>query len=488
MAHIVDARESSNDDVISRRRFLKRVRTRAKAAIDKKIADGNITDISEGGVDVHVPEKELTEPTFHHGQGGINRGVRPGNKEFHAGQEIQRPKGGGGGGSGKGDASNSGEGEDDFVYHLSQKEFLDLMFEGLGLPNMRRLNTQTTNETKRKYAGISSSGQMHNLHLMRSKRQKIGRRLAAENPYNRQIMEHLREAYNILSSYAPPEPVVAPAAATDRKARSKSDPWLPMRKQCQVMQGKVSKLRLAFWDVATPQHQKRLLELDAAIEPLEKKKSKIPKWDPDYDLRYRTFPEFPVPENKAVMFCVMDVSGSMDEEKKTFAKKFYFLLYMFLKKNYGKNVDVVFVRHHTTAKEVDEQEFFYGKESGGTVVSTALELMDNIVTQRYAGKNYDIYMAQASDGDNWESDNPNCAEWMKKILGYSRGAFYTEITRDQPQNLWRTYEALSKEHADNFWVGRIEEESDIWPIFRKFFSKHYSFDTGDRQRPAAALA
>ena len=133
----------------------------------------------------------------------------------------------------------------------------------------------------------------------------------------------------------------------------------------------------------------------------------IPYIDP-LDVRYRRFEAQPKPVAQAVMFCLMDVSGSMTEHMKDLAKRFYVLLYIFLKRRY-KNVDVVFVRHTHQAQEVDEDTFFNSPETGGTVVSTALEVMQGVVAERYSPDSWNIYAAQASDGDNTASDNDKTA-------------------------------------------------------------------------------
>jgi hypothetical protein len=124
-----------------------------------------------------------------------------------------------------------------------------------------------------------------------------------------------------------------------------------------------------------------------------------------FDLRFRNYAKQAIPTSKAVMFCLMDVSGSMDQATKEVAKRFYILLYLFLTRTY-KTIDVVYIRHHTQAKEVDEQEFFYSQETGGTIASSALELMAKIIKDRYNAREWNIYGAQASDGDNWAEIYP----------------------------------------------------------------------------------
>ena len=205
---------------------------------------------------------------------------------------------------------------------------------------------------------------------------------------------------------------------------------------------------------------------------LRKKIRSVPFID-TFDLRYKNYERRPQPSSQAVMFCLMDVSGSMDQATKDIAKRFYILLYLFLNRTY-KNVDVVFIRHHTQAKEVDEHEFFYSQETGGTIVSSALRLMDEIVKKRYSPDEWNIYAAQASDGDNWADDSPGCRELLnKEILPVTRYYSYIEITRRAHQTLWREYEALQASH-DNFTMQNIRGVDDIFPVFRELFKKQVS--------------
>ncbi len=130
-------------------------------------------------------------------------------------------------------------------------------------------------------------------------------------------------------------------------------------------------------------------------------------------MRYNRFTRVVVPRAKAVMFCLMDVSASMGEREKDLAKRFFILLHLFLKRKYER-VDVVFIRHTHEAKEVDEHEFFYGRETGGTVVSSALEQMIEIRDKRYSPAEWNIYCAEASDGDNSGGDTEHCVELLTR--------------------------------------------------------------------------
>ncbi|WP_257274227.1 YeaH/YhbH family protein, partial [Endozoicomonas sp. SESOKO4] len=206
------------------------------------------------------------------------------------------------------------------------------------------------------------------------------------------------------------------------------------------------------------------------IKELNGKLKKLPFID-DFDLKYNNLIKVPSPSNKAVMFCVMDVSGSMTQEIKDMAKRFFILLYLFLQRNY-KQIEVVFIRHHTAAKEVDEDDFFYSRETGGTIVSSALEMTRDIINNRYNPVDWNIYVAQASDGDNWEGDSSVCSKILtEQIMSKVQYFSYVEITDRAHQNLWREYESIAEQFADQFAMQQIKTPNDIYPVFRRLFEK-----------------
>ena len=214
----------------------------------------------------------------------------------------------------------------------------------------------------------------------------------------------------------------------------------------------------------------KLKDLNEKIAKLEEKIKKIPFID-TFDIKYRNIIKEPVPSSKAVMFCVMDVSGSMTQQIKDMAKRFYILLYLFLQRNYEKT-EVVFIRHHTSAKEVSEEDFFYSRETGGTIVSSALELMADIIEKRYNPAEWNIYGAQASDGDNWDDDSPQCAQILsQRIMPSAQYFAYIEITPNAHQALWRAYEELQGPLGDRFAMEQIANASEIFPVFRDLFSR-----------------
>ncbi len=331
MAHFIDRRlNGKNKSAVNRQRFIRRYKQQIKQAVSDAISKRSVTDINNGEK-VSIPGKDITEPFFHQGQGGHRERVHPGNDQFSPGDKIKRPQSGQGAGSGQGDASADGEGEDEFVFSISKDEYLDLLFEDLELPNLKKNQLDKLVQYKNVRAGFRSEGVPTNIDIVRSLQGSLARRVAMTAGKKREL--HELEA----------------------------------------------KLALVEAEAVPDQHQ--LMALREQIALLEKRIDAVPFID-SFDLRFRNFQKRPEPTSKAVMFCLMDVSGSMDQATKDMAKRFYILLYMFLSRSY-KNVEVVYIRHHTQAKEVDEQEFFYSQETGGTIVSSALKMMADIVKDRY---------------------------------------------------------------------------------------------------------
>ena len=420
LQQIIDRRlAGKNKSIGNRERFLRRHQDQVRDAVRRAVDGRGIRDI-ERGEDIHIPKRDINEPVFGHGQGGKREMVHPGNQEYVAGDQIERPKGGGGQGSGSGEASDSGEGEDDFVFHLSKEEFMQIFFDDLALPRMTQTQLAETPEWKSHRAGFVSDGTPSNLSVVRSMRGAIGRRLAIGAGSRGELRALEEELERVLG-----EPV--------------------------------SEARDAHRD-----------ELVSRISALKNRLARIPYLDP-IDLRFRSRVKVPVPTTKAVMFCLMDVSGSMDEARKELSKRFFILLYLFLTRHYDK-IDLVFIRHHTQAQEVDEENFFHARETGGTVVSSALVLMDEIIKARYSPTEWNIYGAQASDGDNWHHDSGRCRELLTdSLLPVCRYFAYVQVAEEE-QNLWEEYTRLQETHPQ-FAMRKVNSASQIYPVFRDLFKK-----------------
>jgi len=418
MTHIVDRRfDSRNKSSVNRSRFIRRFRTEIRKAVSDVIDQGGIRDL-EGGRRIGIPAKDLTEPTFDLGRGGLRERVHPGNDAFNTGDRVDRPPTGGGGKGGQ--ASPDGSGTDPFVFTLTREEFLEVFFEELALPNLVKRQLANVEEHRWVRAGYSQTGVPANISFIRTLRGAAGRRVAVGGTVRAELRDREEELAELLT------------------CRGEEDP-------------EVKRLR-------------------AGIRELRTRAGTIPFID-TFDLRYNHRTRIVQPSTQAVMFCLMDVSGSMDEPKKNMAKRFFTLLYLFLKRNYER-IDVVFIRHHTVAEEVDEDMFFHSRESGGTVVSTALKLMLKVIQERYSRSLWNIYGAQASDGDNWQEDSSICLNVLGgQILPLVQYFAYVEIAEGRPQNLWREYEQVRQAHEGTFAMKRVAAASEIYPVFHELFRK-----------------
>ncbi|MBE7941520.1 MULTISPECIES: YeaH/YhbH family protein [Ramlibacter] len=414
---VIDRRLSGkNKSIGNRERFLRRYRDQIRDAVRKAVGDRSIRDV-EQGTDITLPKRDVSEPSFHHGAGGNREMVHPGNKEYVRGDRIQRPQGGGGGGGGSG-ASQDGQGEDDFTFRITREEFMNYFFDDLALPRLVRTQLiADAPEWKTRRAGFVSEGNPTSLHVVRSMRVALGRRIAMGGDARvelRRAEEHLAQ--------------------------------------------------LIAQDAPGPQ----IAAVQAEIEALRARLKRVPFLDP-FDLRFRNRVREPMPTSKAAMFCLMDVSGSMDESRKDLAKRFFILLYLFLTRHY-QQTDVIFIRHHTQAAEVSEDEFFHATESGGTVVSSALTLMNEIIRERYMGQEWNIYGAQASDGDNWQQDSSKCRDILdNKLLPLCRYFAYVQVA-DEDQNLWEEYTRV-RDANPHFAMQKIVTPAQIYPVFRDLFKK-----------------
>ena len=222
----------------------------------------------------------------------------------------------------------------------------------------------------------------------------------------------------------------------------------------------------------------RAAELSAELDALKAKARRIPFIDP-VDIRYRSFETVPKPVAQAVMFCLMDVSGSMSEHMKDLAKRFYMLLYVFLTRRY-RHVEIVFIRHTDRAEEVDENTFFHDPASGGTKVSSALEAMHEIVRARFRASDWNIYAAQASDGDNVSSDGAAVHQLLvDKILPGSQFFAYLEVgesgsgREESGSELWKLYRHLRAAGAP-LSMRRVSNRNEIFSVFHDLFHRRRS--------------
>ena len=390
------------------------------------ITSGRLKDVGHGEA-VSMPAEALHEPSFHPVfTGGCRDVVLSGNRKFSKGDRLKRSDQEGGSGLG-GEPGEGGEGRDEFRFILTRDEFLDFFFEDLELPDLVKRQIATADTVSLSRAGVTSDGPPVQLDLARTMRFSVARRIGLRRP-KVEVVEALKQEIE----------------------RQDAD-----GRDTQV--------------------------LKEELRALLRKSARIPYIDP-IDLRYRRFASTPKPNAKAVMFCLMDVSGSMTEQMKDLAKRFFLLLHVFLERRY-KQVDVVFVRHTEAAEEVDEQTFFTDPRTGGTVVSSALVEFIKIQTARYPADKWNIYVAQASDGDNFSGDTSKATILLENtILPLVRYYAYIEITGSGAvirgeTDLWRGYAKVA-DRIPHLAMRQVGDGRDIFPVFRDLFARRPT--TGER--------
>lgn len=426
--NIIDRRRISRDrSTENRSRFLKRYKEAIKRQLPDILNNQSLNKSASGGGKVKVNKKTVREPFFHYDEGGSNDYVLPGNEHYTEGDLMPKPFQPPGRGNGRGPGAGTGKGEDEFDVDLNREEFLDLIFDDCELPNLAKTDLIKLKERKVYHAGFTSDGPPNRLSIVRTYKQSFIRRV----------------------------PVLA------------------------ELQEEIDKL-LEELNSLTPLEAKRSSQLTQQILKLKEDMENVPLFD-DIDLRYRSTVVQEIPKLHATMVLVMDNSGSMGLREKTIARKFFLILYLFLQRNYDE-IDLVFISHTTEASELSEEEFFNTHESGGTIVSSALDLVHKIIDERLKGKT-NIYVAQVSDGDNDDTDNGTCNELLEDdILPHVRYYAYVQVDeyheRDRDvqgllsfgKGLWKSYELLMKRHPQ-FQIKRVSQERDIFPVFKELFSK-----------------
>ena len=198
------------------------------------------------------------------------------------------------------------------------------------------------------------------------------------------------------------------------------------------------------------------------------------------DLRYKHIAPVQKENTTAVIFFVMDVSGSMTKSKKFLARSFFFLLYQFLNHKYS-SVDVVFISHTTDAKEVNEEQFFTRATGGGTMASSGLEKVKEIIDKRYHPNNWNIYTFYCGDGENWPSDNDGTVELFKHLKEINQMMCYTEIGEEPDHDRRNSLSFFSEFSENNLWDrvqklldktfkrNRLVNHDSIWKSFKRLF-------------------
>jgi uncharacterized protein len=414
---IVDRRPDKGKSTANRQRVLKRLAGALKAQVDQLIARRKL-DEHDKAAEVTIERKDVREPSFAlDPASGESSRVVPGNQRYRVGDKIPRDQS-----EGQGRGSGAGEGESDdedvFRFALSREEYLSLLFDELELPALVKKDLLEIDENRFRRGGVVRYGNPSTVCVARTFKASIGRRVAAE--------AHFEEA----------------------------------------LEAAESALKLARSSAVPARVQAAQLEL----QEVRQRGADIPFLDP-IDLRHRSLVEVQSPRTAAVMFCLMDVSSSMDEQRKDLAKRFFTLLYLFLSRKYAK-VELVFIRHTDQAQEVDEDTFFNGTQAGSTKVLSALAKMHEIIGLRYPASHYNIFGAQASDGDSFGEDSTESSAYLlSQLLPAARYFVYAEVGGGSPlgsTSLWTAYRGIE---CDHFNMATVRGRNEVYPALAKLFQK-----------------
>lgn len=423
----------------NRQKLIKRIKSFIKSSVPQNIGQGGVSgQNAKNASPVKVAGAALEEPWFAYSRDGEHTAVIIGNNEYDRGDEIEVPQEDG--------SSNSGgpgdNGEDDFIVNIARDEFLDLFFEDCELPNLVNEKYTEKLDNTSQPAGFSTTGSPAQLSIIRTYKTSLGRRKAMSGPHQREKEELLAEL-EIINSILEGNPLNSSANAR--------------------------------WNYIT-----------ARLDEISKKLAFLRGFDTS-DLRYRKKEAKPLKTVDAVLIMVMDISGSMDENKKTIARRWFALLYAFIKRRYG-STELVFIAHTDEPFEMSEDDFFSTRINGGTTVSPALEMINTIIKERYDPNETNIYVSHASDGDNWDSDNHNVIDemvgdgnLMSKIqlfsyveVGKGSNWFSVNTTGSSTDTgLWTAYDE-SRNRLNNLnkmTLAIIETADECYAVFKKVFRK-----------------
>lgn len=425
----------------NRQRVIRRVKEFVKQAKPTNIGSGSVGQISQQQVNpVRVASEALEEPRFAYDpESGDSVMIVNGNPKFARGDVIDMNGDEEGDGQGQG-GGPGGEGENDFIVNVAADEFLDMFFEDCELPNLTNEKVTDKFENERSHAGFTPNGIPAQLSVIRTYKHALGRRNALGASAVREELRELEEER---------EDLIRNLSGTTDEEYAKG-------------------INL------------RLTEIDDRMEVLLRKLGAIPAFD-KVDLRYRKSEHKPLHTVDAVLVMVMDISYSMGQHEKTVARRWFAMLYAFIKRRYA-TCDLVFIAHHDEAYELSENDFFATQKSGGTMVSPSLELANKIINERYDSTQTNIYVSYASDGDNWQSDRDAVLMQMKQLLpkiqhfsyvetAHDWSSYYSSVGITQPDTeLWETY-AEVEVPSEKMSMTIIKQPEEVYEVFKKVFKK-----------------
>ncbi len=412
--------ERSDRSAGDRLRHRQKVRESIRENIADIIAEESIIGKNKDRV-IKVPLRGIKEYRFVFGENAPGAGTGDGNAQPGqvVGKAGQQP------GQGT-DQAGDKPGVDYYETDVTLEELIDIMFEDLELPNLeRKALREVLSDKSSKRKGYRQVGIRVRLDKRRSAKQRVMRMLATQRGTTSTAPENL---------------------APENLADTETDEVEDIEEVAEAMGGGAAP------GLVTTRVRKRF--------PFHQR-----------DLRYKHIETDTREESNAVVICIMDTSGSMDTMKKYLARSFFFLLYQFISTRY-RNVEIVFIGHHTEANEVTEEEFFHKGESGGTFISSGYVKALEIIAERYHPSLWNVYAFHCSDGDNFESDNPAALKAAEELSEISNLFGYGEIkplgSRYYESSMLNVFRRIQN---PNFHTVLIERKEDIWPSFKAFLAK-----------------
>lgn len=434
----VDRRQTSRGkSTNNRQKLLRRIKDSIRHAKPEDIGNDGVKNAANGtGANsytnpIKVARNALAEPTFcYDSEVGAREIVLVGNDHFLKGDQF--PVGRGGGSGGRGNGNGPGEdGEDDFIINVSRTEFYDVFFEDCELPDLQESHEKDLPEHVMKRAGFQNQGNPGQLSIIRSFKLSMARRLAL----TRESREELQELEYELE------------ALLDPSYEGDTTLWAQ---------------RMGF--------------ITKRIQELKDKINGVSLYE-DIDLKYRKSEKVQVKASDAVLGMIMDISGSMDEDKKRMARKFFSLQYAFIKRKYPQT-DLIFVAHTSDAEEMTEEEFFTTRKSGGTIVSPSWALIHQIIKDRYDSTQTNIYLSYAGDGDNWDSDNALVIKEIEEsgLLSKIRHAVYVQVGHvasymSGATALWNVMKSISDSSNKKLAPIKLSDDSEVFDAFKNLYGK-----------------
>lgn len=189
------------------------------------------------------------------------------------------------------------------------------------------------------------------------------------------------------------------------------------------------------------------------------------------DQRYRSWKSVVTPDAKAVIIYMMDVSGSMGDEQKEMVRIESFWIDTWLRAHYD-GLETRYIVHDAEAQEVDQHTFFHTRESGGTMISSAYRLCQEVIERHYGPSEWNIYALHFSDGDNWGEDDAACLKILDEHLLPAVNLFgYSQVASAYGSGRFLDELRGKYEKSENVVVTEVRDRDEVFDGIRALLGK-----------------